>query len=1115
MKTKISTNTTSSKQVKTFYFIILVIISVLSLIFLSLINSTKAATYYYISGPLNSLSSWKTGSNGTGSSPTSFTGNNTFIIWNSLSSTISPTLTTTWNFGGTGTTYLQIGTSTGSATLVLNAILNLQGGAILRIGATTGTNPKQLIILPSGNLNITSSATTPLRVYNNATVTIQSTSFPASNQVALNAGSTVEWAQNSGVTIWRKTYRNMIISGTGIKTQGTGGTTQITGQLILQSGGLQMSNTTTDVLRLSGTIAGTAPIITGNSNLRIDGSGTFGTIYFAGSQTIRNLTIYRTNASGHIILGSNLIVNGTTTFTSGNINLNGKTLTLNGAITFPTNTTNGYFTGSNASQLIIGGSGSITNSLLFNQSNNSTRSLYQLTMNRTGRTLTLGNLVHIWGSLNATAGTINCGNNLCYIKANNTLKGRVGPIGTNADITGTLTVEAFAKGGTTGWAMLGANGVSGRTFVDWNDDFAITCPACPNGSVVGNTPFTSIGSYSEPAVTNCYSCAPHYVYINSINDPITVGKGYYVYLGTSTYTTSDIVIDLTGSIVKKNFGAINLTLTGSASNQNGWNLIANPYPSPVSFTTAFSSYSTQIEYATYVWNPDLNGGNGDHVVYIPGVGSIPSVASGGIDDNIPLGQAFFVRALVNNVNIYPSESWKTATINTNPLLKTFDPNSTNNTVAYPSNLFVLNLKGGGSKNFNTFTAINLHPNGTLDFDNGLDATHINSDYDYYGNKIAEIYTIYNNTQFKCNTIPLSNGTYSLEVKVLSGYSGTYTISPINLNNLPQAACVTLFDKFTNTTHDLRNGDYVFNFSDTTSVSRFILYVNFNPISAIASVIQPATCKTTADAIITTSITGTPPFIIQWKDSLQNVIATHTTNFNTDTLFNATSGTYYIDVASSASCSGSLIPISINYTTPLPIASANLLTSNTMSCNLSNPFVFNNTSVNASNFQWIVLGNGTSATTPNFTCMPLDTGDYIVRLYAFNSCNDTSFVDFPITVLPGPDMNIPHFYGPCPPFMPGCQTAKTIHNSNTNNNDNAVYQIQVLFTDNEYYLLSNYDTEVQLVISDIIGRILFNDKIYLRSNERFNVPINSNYHNQWLILKVFDDKQKINSKIWAH
>ena len=1092
-----------TKKAEVFYWFIPTLALLLSAVFLFLVNAAKAATYYYISGEINNVNSWKTGSDGTGTSPSSFlVGTNTFIVWNSISASISPTLTGTWNFGGSN--ILQIGTSTGSATLVIGSgTLNLQGSAILRVGPLNGTSPKQLFISNNGILNITSSATLPLRVRSNGTLTIASTTFPTAAQVALNAGSWVEWAQNSAVTIWQKTYPNMIISGTGIKAHSGTGTLGISGQLVMQSGGLQMSVNTGATLQLSGTITGTAPIIPANSNLTISGSGPFGTIYFASPYQIRNLSVNRA-ALGQITLGSNLTVNGTTNFSNGNIHLNNNTLTLNGAITFPTAATNGYFTGSLTSNLIIGGSGGITNGLRFNQSTNTTRAVYNLTMNRGGRTLNLRDTLHIWGSLTASNGTINCGSNLCFIKASNNLKGRVGPIGSTADITGSLTVEVYAKGGTTGYAMLGVAGVTGKTFADWNDDFTITCPACPNGSVVGGVPFTSVYAYSEPAVTNCYSCAAHYVPINSISDPITVGKGYYVYLGTSTYTTSDIVIDVTGALVKKSFGTLSLTRTGTVNPQNGWNLIANPYPSPISFTAAFSSYSTQIQYAVYVFNPDLNGGNGEHAVYIPGVGSIPSVANGGIDDNIPMGQGMFIRAR-NPISITPSEAWKTATANTNPLLRTF-PN-TNNSSSYPSTLFLLNLKGS-TQNFNTYTGINMNPAATYTFDNGLDATHIPSDYDYNGRKIAEIYTEYNGTLYKCNSIPLIAGTFTTNVYVHAGYSGTYTISPININNFPQGACISLYDRFTNTTHDLKTGDYVFSFSDTTNVARFVLSINYNPLSASGVVSQAATCKKSNDAQAVVTITGTPPFKIVWKDSTNTIITTHTTTAQFDTLKNRNAGLYYADVSSMTGCSGSLVSFNINYTTPLPIASANLLSPSTLSCNLSNPFVFSNSSANASSYYWLVLGNGTSSTSSTtFTCMPQDTGHYLVRLYAFNSCNDTSFTDIPIRVTPGPDMNIPYFYGPCPQFMPGCQTART-----TSQTDTSINLFSLFHDASGYYLIAYEDTEIQLTLSDVLGRIIYQGNEVLKKQEKKYLPIDNN-HQQWMILKAITTYQKMHTKIW--
>ncbi|MCX7729199.1 MAG: hypothetical protein N2203_06995, partial [Bacteroidia bacterium] len=402
-----------------FYIFVMSIVIILSVIFLILINPLKAATYYYISGPLNSLSSWRTGSNGTGSSPTAFSGNHTFIIWNSLGGSISPTLTGVWNFGGAGTTNLQIGTTTGSASLTIGGItggtLNLQGNAVLLVGATSGTIAKKLSISSNGLLNITSSAVTPLRVYNNATLTIASSAFPSSNQVQLNTGSYVQWAQTSGtINIWEMTYQNMIISGGGIKQHNGTGTLRINGQLQMLSSALRMSNNTGAVLRLSGTITGSAPIQTSNSNLTIDGSGAFGTIYFANGNTamsIRNLTINRTGL-GTITLGTNLTVNGTTNFSNGVINLNNNTLTFNAALTLPASLSNGYFIGSRNSSIVIGGTGNITNNLLMSTATLTTSSLANLTMNRANRTLTIGNPLRIWGELTATTGTIACGNNV-------------------------------------------------------------------------------------------------------------------------------------------------------------------------------------------------------------------------------------------------------------------------------------------------------------------------------------------------------------------------------------------------------------------------------------------------------------------------------------------------------------------------------------------------------------------------------------------------------------------------------------------------------------------------------------------------------------------------------
>lgn len=1095
-----------STKVKQFYAVVLSIIILLSIILLILINPLKAATYYYISGPINSLSSWKTGSNGTGTSPTSFTGGNTFIIWNSLSSNISPTLTGVWNFGGTGTTVLQIGMPTGSATLTIaGGTLNLQGNAILRVGATTGTISKQLIIASNGILNITSGATTPLRVYNNATLTIASSTFPVSGDVALNTGSYVEWAQTTGTTtIWQRTYQNMIISGGGVKRHNGTGTLRVVGQLRMLSGALLMSNNTGATLRLSGTITGSAPIQTSNSNLTIDSAGAFGTIYFANGNTamsIRNLTINRTSL-GQITLGTNLTVNGTTNFSNGVINLNNNTLTLNGAITLPATTTNGYFIGSRNSSIVIGGTGNITNNLLMSTTTLTTSSLYNLTMNRFGRNINIGNSLNIWGELTATQGTITSNGNIT-IKADISQRGRVGPIGATADIVGAVKVETFAKGGITGWAQLAVSGVTSQSVANWSDDFPVSCPS---GCAYTDS-FTSIYSYSEAAATNCYSCAAHYVAISNSLTPLTTGQGYYVYLGNSTYTTNNIVITMQGNLVKKNYGTIPLTLTGSAGTQNGWNLIGNPYASPISFANLLSSMgsaSVNVENTLYVWNPDLNGGSGDHAIYIPGIGSVPPVSSGGIDDNIPMGQGFFIRTM-STMNLSPNENWKTTTNSQNFLLKTLPSANTNPHLAssqiFPPSLFVLEMKG--PNNYDVYTGIATHPNATANFDNQYDATHLGS---YW--PAPQIMSILNGYEYKINTIPLPSGTFTMEIKAITGVSGTYSIIPINLSSFSNGACISLYDKFTGNTHNLSNGAYVFNLSDTTTVPRFILSITNNSITTSANILQQPVCTNDLTGIATVNISGSSfPYILTFKDNNGNILQTDTISSNSFTYTSLSAGNYFVEVSNSSSCASSVQNILVTPTNSiLPISAFNLITNDTLPLDFSQPIVATNQSTNTSNIEWTLIGDGYTTTSNTFSYMPDAEGDYILQLTAYNACGDTSVQQIPITIIPGPNSPSPFGYGPngVPMF-----TSKT-----TNVSENTSIKEPEIFISKDdvgYFIETKNINQFDVQVSDILGRILFKENNISGTAKYYLKNISAD--NEWILVSIIYDNKMTSRKIF--
>ncbi|MCX8143525.1 MAG: polymer-forming cytoskeletal protein [Bacteroidia bacterium] len=1088
-------------KAKWFYWAIIAFVILLSTVFLALVNPLKSATYYYISGPIHLTSSWKTNPNGTGTSPANFTtGGNLFIIWNSLGGAISPTLTANWTVAGTNT--LQIGTSTGSASLTINGgvTLTMGGNTVLRVGAasTANTASVQLYISPNATLSITSGATTPLRVYSNATLTIASSTFPLSNQVSLGTKSTVEWAQNTNVSIWGRTYQNMIISGTGIKDISTtpNTTTIINGKLILNTSTLRMANNTGATLRLNGTISGPGSILTSNSNLNISGTGVFGTISFANgntAQSIRNLTINRTGP-GQITLGTNLTVNGTTTFSVGVLNLNNNTLTLNGAVTFPTATTSGYFVGSRNSSLVIGGAGAITNNLLMSTSTLTTSSLYNFTFNRNNRSITLGNPLRIWGEVSVPNGTIITNGNL-FIKADATQKGRIAAIGTNADISGNVTMEVFAKGGTTGWTTLSAAGISGKTFNDWADDFAITCPTCTTPAI--NYSFTSVYSYSEPAVTNCYSCAAHYVPMNNSTDPITVGKGYYVYLGTSTYTTNNIIIDLNGPIVKKNFGTISLTRTGAISTQNGWNLIGNPYPSPISFANILSSMgsgSVNIENTIYVYNPDLNSGSGDFATYKPGIGSVPPVSAGGVDDNIPAGQGFFVRA-INPVNLSPNENWKTTLNNQNNLLRTISPLTTIQSTLYdyPPSLFILEMKG--PSNYDVFTGIAIHPNATTNFDNNYDATHLGSDP-----PAPQIMSVLNGYEYKINTIPPVVGTTTMEIKAITGTTGTYTIFPLNIQNFSNGYCISLYDKLTGITTDLHTSAYTFTLINTTTTPRFILSITNSAVSATASVIQHASCNSTSDGMIAIQSSAYPNFDVVWKANDGTVITTHTNVTNADTLKNLPPGVYFCEVSVPSSCASSVYSFTVQAQNSIYSQAAfSLSTNSVLPLDYSNPIIAQNTSTNATSILWELVGDGYTSTSNTFSYMPSDTGEYILRLYVFNSCNDVSIAEQYIHIINGPD-------GPFGgPIYDSHGNAIGMAREMTSNTATLSEEVTLIGNKNDGYFLfwTGQESEnFSISINDLSGRVLYENKNYtLFTGQNSLQNILEKFSAQLLILNI--------------
>ncbi len=595
----------------------------------------------------------------------------------------------------------------------------------------------------------------------------------------------------------------------------------------------------------------------------------------------------------------------------------------------------------------------------------STTNFFNLTLaNPTGMTLT--NAENLIGTLTLSGGNFNTNLQMFTMVSTATATARIAQLTGTGDINGPVRVQRFVPGGTTGWALWGTPISSALSFADWDDNIAISCPTCPDGYVPN---FPSIYSYSEAAV-GTYSDYLAYIPISTINDPIISNTGYWVYVGDGPTTTSGITVDVIGTVRKGN-QAIPLGYTNYGSPvDDGWNLIHNPYPSPISWTS-LKGATSNIDNAIYVYNADLNGGAGGSATYVNGVSS-PAVGSGGIGDNIPMSQGFYVHS-TGATQINATEANKVASTQAF-LRETSSQQSVQQIVR-------VNMSSNNSYNFSDEVVVYTQAGASTNFDNDFDAIKM-AGQDPYAPYI-EIEE--GNSLMQVNAIAPLVGTHTTSLKALTGYPGTYTIS-LSEFTFPIGACVSLFDKFTNTTTDIIASNYVFNLSDTTTVARFVLSITLNQLQITSNVIQPS-CLANNGGEISVIGNNTGPWNYYWKDASGNPIKTTLNKPVADSLIGLSNGSYQLDITTVGGCDNN----NSNYAIlpkQLPYSAFNCL--DTCFININPNVVFNNITANAVSQTWYFGDSNTSTDVYPYN-QYTSVGNYLVRLISNSStgCTDSA------------------------------------------------------------------------------------------------------------------------------
>ena len=678
------------------------------------------------------------------------------------------------------------------------------------------------------------------------------------------------------------------------------------------------------------------------------------TIFKSGGETFSNLSFIN---SGTKTLLSAITASNVSIGTGSNLDVN----TTNNQITARGNFTNdGTFTSRKGLVFL---NGTTAQSI----GGTTVTDFYNLTLNNNaGATIT--NAENLVNTLTLNNGTFNTNAQVFTMVSTATNTARIAQITGTGDIIGNVTVQRFAPGGYTGWALLGTPISSALTLQSWDDDMPISCVGCPDG-YAGSV---SIYTYDETK-PGTYDAFASYIPMTSITNPIVPNKGYWVYLGTGATSTSPITIDVTGTVRKFN-NAIPLTRTNTGSvPDDGWNLIHNPYPSPIKWSSLRNG-NPSVDNAIYGYNADLNGGTGASVSYVNGISS-PAVGAGGIGDTIPMCQGFQVHCTANTT-LTALESYK---VGGNPAFLKM-----NQTAQVASVQPLLRFYLDGPTSFHDEAVLYMESGATNNFDIQYDAIKM------AGQDPNSPLIMFDNgaNQFQINGIDYITSSFSMPLKTTTGHTGTYTISLANFNSFPTGACISLYDSFTGIATDLETNNYVFVLNASTTTARFVVSITINPLTISSSISQPS-CSQPNGGEITVIGNNSGPWNYKWKDATGSVVKTSLNKTTADTLLNLTGGNYSVDVNTVGQCDAKDSSFTVNM---VEIVSAQFTAVDTTYISSGASVLFNNTSINSVTNSWD-FGDGfgfSLQSDPNYNYSAA--GIYTVSLVATSNsgCLDTAY-----------------------------------------------------------------------------------------------------------------------------
>ncbi|WP_338792667.1 LamG-like jellyroll fold domain-containing protein [Bernardetia sp. MNP-M8] len=376
-------------------------------------------------------------------------------------------------------------------------------------------------------------------------------------------------------------------------------------------------------------------------------------------------------------------------------------------------------------------------------------------------------------------------------------------------VVGTVIMERYLPavsdlGGTDGRGYhLFSSPFSDATVSQFGDDMSLVLTTAyntaPEPAFV--RPFPTFFQYEE-SNAGATSSAYFNPFISNYKVPttanLTVTRGYQANISTG------VTVDLNGTL-NNGSQSISVTNSGGGFSQEGYNLVGNPYPSPIDWELVLLA-STGVEDAVYIDIP-VNQYQGIFAEYVNGV------SNNGGKKEIASMQGFFVRTLGGGtVNMNNGVRLSTDT-------RFYKTTETEN---LKEGLIRIALKKGNSLDE---TTIYFESGATPNFDGKYDAAKLHK----MNSASPTLYSYNENTEtaeteyFAINGLGRFDSDQSLPLAMNILTDGEYEITLRSMKYFHSKHELYLYDSLTDSLHNLKaEGDYKFEATKGNEVKRFVL-----------------------------------------------------------------------------------------------------------------------------------------------------------------------------------------------------------------------------------------------------------------------------------------------------